>query len=131
MCCPNPPMSVCFLFRLHSLPHTKLLPSPDEKKDIINVFLLRHPSVSGYPPKLSKRIMSSSTPREWSRSSTVFAIIAGNAHLYPPPTHTYIHQVLPFVITSIAHPYLPPSRTRINFSLSPVSTSRSHSLCPL
>lgn len=30
-----------------------------------------------YPPKLSKRIMSSSTPREWRRSSTVFAIIGG------------------------------------------------------
>ena len=31
----------------------------------------------GYPPKLSKRIMSSSTPREWRRSRTVFAIIGG------------------------------------------------------
>ena len=30
-----------------------------------------------YPPKLSKRIISSSTPREWRRSSTVFAIIGG------------------------------------------------------
>ena len=28
----------------------------------------------GYPPKLSKRISASSTPREWSRSRTVFAI---------------------------------------------------------
>ena len=55
----------------------------------------------------------------------------GNAHLYPPPTHTRIHHVLPSVITSIAHPYLPPSRTRINFPLPPVSTSLSHSLCPL
>lgn len=32
---------------------------------------------NNYPPKLSKRIMSSSTPREWRRSSTVFAIIGG------------------------------------------------------
>ena len=30
-----------------------------------------------YPPKLSNMIMSSSTPNEWSRSSTVFAIIGG------------------------------------------------------
>ena len=30
-----------------------------------------------YPPKLSKRIMSSSTPSECRRSSTVFAIIGG------------------------------------------------------
>ena len=30
-----------------------------------------------YPPKLSNIIMSSSTPSEWSRSSTVFAIIGG------------------------------------------------------
>ena len=30
-----------------------------------------------YPPKLSKRIMSSSTPREWSRSTTVLDIIGG------------------------------------------------------
>ena len=30
-----------------------------------------------YPPKLSKRIMSSSTPSEWRRSRTVFAIIGG------------------------------------------------------
>ena len=30
-----------------------------------------------YPPKLSKRIMSSSTPSEWRRSSTVLAIIGG------------------------------------------------------
>ncbi len=30
-----------------------------------------------YPPKLSKRIMSSSTPREWRRTNTVFAIIGG------------------------------------------------------
>ena len=30
-----------------------------------------------YPPKLSKRIMSSSTPRLGRRSSTVFAIIGG------------------------------------------------------
>ena len=30
-----------------------------------------------YPPKLSNMIMSSSTPSEWSKSSTVFAIIGG------------------------------------------------------
>lgn len=30
-----------------------------------------------YPPKLSKRISASSTPREWSRSRTVLAIIGG------------------------------------------------------
>ena len=30
-----------------------------------------------YPPKLSNIIMSSSTPNEWSRSSTVLAIIGG------------------------------------------------------
>ena len=30
-----------------------------------------------YPPKLSNIIMSSSTPSEWSKSSTVFAIIGG------------------------------------------------------
>ena len=28
----------------------------------------------GYPPKLSKRMSASSTPSEWSRSRTVFAI---------------------------------------------------------
>ena len=30
-----------------------------------------------YPPKLSNMIMSSSTPNEWSRSSTVLDIIGG------------------------------------------------------
>lgn len=39
----------------------------------IDVFLMG----DSYPPKLSKRIMSSSTPSEWRRSSTVFAIIGG------------------------------------------------------
>ncbi len=30
-----------------------------------------------YPPKLSKRIISSSTPSEWRRSQTVFDIMGG------------------------------------------------------
>ena len=34
-------------------------------------------SRSTYPPKLSKRMSASSTPSEWSRSRTVFAIIGG------------------------------------------------------
>ena len=44
-------------------------------------FLQTHPlnsvGLTNYPPKLSKRIMSSSTPSECKRSSTVFAIIGG------------------------------------------------------
>ena len=54
-------------------------------------------------------------------------MLTRNAYLYPPRTHTRIHHVLPFVITSIVHPYLPSSLTRIKFTLSPASTSLSHS----
>ena len=58
-------------------------------------------------------------------------MLTRNAYLYPPRTHTRIHHVLPFVITSIVHPYLPSSLTRIKFTLSPASTSLSHSSCSL
>ena len=34
-------------------------------------------SLADYPPKLSNMIMSSSTPNEWSKSSTVLDIIGG------------------------------------------------------
>ena len=34
-------------------------------------------SLAVYPPKLSNIIMSSSTPNEWSKSSTVLDIIGG------------------------------------------------------
>lgn len=39
--------------------------------------LLENTDERDYPPKLSKRIISSSTPSEWSKSSTVLAIIGG------------------------------------------------------
>ena len=45
-------------------------------KDLLKV-LYFYLNPSDYPPKLSNMIMSSSTPKEWSKSSTVLDIIGG------------------------------------------------------